>query len=54
MHLSAWTCYYTITLAFEPIDISSSKCVHMSVDIKHVNINAYEHLIIKAFQNRSM
>ena len=40
-------------LAFKPIDISSSNCVHMWVDIKHVNINACEHAIIIAFEHKS-
>ena len=52
MHLSGQTSYCTITLAFEQIDISSSKCVHLCVDIKHVNINASEHAIIKEFQDK--
>ena len=53
MHLSVQTSYYTITLTLDLIDISSSKYVHMCVDIKHVNINAYEHAINEAFQNKS-
>ena len=36
------------------MDISSYKCVHMCVDIKHVNINAWEHAIIQAYKDDSM
>ena len=52
MLLSVWTSYYIFTLAFEPINISSSKYVHMFVDIKHVNINACEQAIIKEFEHK--
>ena len=52
MHLSVQTSYYTLTLTFDLIDISSSKYVHMCVDIKHVNINACKHAINEAFQNK--
>ena len=52
MRLSARTSYYIFTLAFELINISSSKYVHMFVDIKHVNINACDRAIIKEFEHR--
>ena len=51
--LSLRTSKNTNTYAFKPIDISGSTCVLMCVDIKHVNINACEHAIIKAFERRS-
>ena len=41
------------TYASKPTDILGSMCVLMCVDIKHVNINACEHAIIKAFERRS-
>ena len=52
MRLSARTSYYIFTLAFELINFSSSKYVHMFVDIKHVNINACEQAIIKEFEHK--
>ena len=43
----------TITYASKPKDISRSSRVHLCVDIKHVNINACEHAIIKSFEDMS-
>ena len=53
-YLSARMLDNTITYASKTIDISESSCVYSCVDIKHVNIDACEHVIIKAFASNHM